>query len=124
VRFTAGLKPRPTKLEEFVGAAQAVPWRETAFSALLTEGHPSEFFLDAPAFGRVRGLGEPVGERKDALLFGLFRLEASLDQVHENSIGAGLASLGDGMDVFGNSGGKGNALADGFSGFGIELILH
>ena len=85
----------------------------TGFSASLTESHACQFLLDALALAVIAGFGEPVGEGEEPLFLAFLRLKPGLDQVHKNTIGAGLARFGDGAHMFGDPRRKRDALADG-----------
>jgi hypothetical protein len=62
-----------------------------------------EFFLQALAFGRVFGFGKLVGELEEAVMLGLFGLEAGFDQVDEDATRSGMTGFGQGADSFGNT---------------------
>ena len=91
---------------------------------LLGEGHAGELFLEAPAFGGVGGLGEPVGEFEEALVLSFFGLQAGFDQIDEDATGAGFFVFGEGEDAFGNAGRERDALAYGIVNGSHAPILH
>ena len=60
---------------------------------LFPERHASQRFLDAFSFDRVRGCAELVRYLEEFVLFGLFRLDSSFDQFHQDAVCAGLLAL-------------------------------
>ena len=62
-------------------------------SALLPEDGLREFLPEPIRLVRIGRLLEPTRESKEALPFRLSCLEASLDEVHEDSVGAQLSRL-------------------------------
>jgi len=65
-----------------------------------------------------------ISEREKPPSFGFFRLEAGFDQIHKNSIGAGLPRLGDGMHVFCDARWEGYTLTNWFFQSSHAVILH
>src|SRR3989442_455594 len=74
--------------------AASVEDRSTGSSALLTERHPREFFLQALPLGGIPRLSKSIHERKETILLGFSRLQTDLDQIYEYTIRACLAALG------------------------------
>ena len=62
-------------------------------SALLPEDDVRQFLPEPIRLLRIGRLLEPTRESQEALSFGLSRLEASLDEVHEDAVGAQLSRL-------------------------------
>jgi hypothetical protein len=91
--------------------------RSTGFSALFTEGHSGELFLELLALGKICGFREAVGKCEELLFLRFFGLNTSLYQINEHAIGTGLARLGDGAHVFRDTSWNRDALADGLLGF-------
>ena len=85
----------------------------TGSSALITESHPSKFFLEPLLFGDVRRLYQPVGKIEELFLFLLARLEAALDQFHHYPVGARTFALCQGLNTSCNVRWQADALADG-----------
>ena len=62
-------------------------------SALLSEDDVRQFLPEPIRLLGIGGLLEPTRESQEALSFRLFCLEASLDQVDEDAVGAQLSRL-------------------------------
>ena len=62
-----------------------------------------EFFLQALAFGGIFRLGELIRQLEEAIVLGLFGLEAGFDQIDQDATRSGMASFGQGADSLGNA---------------------
>jgi len=106
-------------------ATSGVPIAGIGSLASLTKGHSRQLLLQPFPFLRIRTLRELIGERKEPLFLRFFGLQARLNQIHQDAIGAGLLSLRQGAHAPGNSRGNRNALPDGILGLShIPIILH
>jgi len=88
------------------------------------EGEAGELFLDAAALGGVGGFREAVGKREEGFLFGLFGAKTGLDEVDQDTVGAGLAFFGHIAHAPGDGGRQRHALTDGFFLSFHEASIH
>ena len=65
---------------------------------LLAAGDAGEFFLETLAFGGIFGFGELIGDFEEALVLGLFGLQAGFDQIDENAACGCVARFGEGAN--------------------------
>ena len=79
---------------------------------LLTERHASQIRLDTLMFLRIAGMREAVGQVEETLPFLLSSLEASLDEIDNDTIGARVARLHERSHASGDTGGEADALTD------------
>src|SRR5436309_1625518 len=70
-----------------------VPRQTVTSSALITERHSHQFFLEALLFGGRFGAREPFRKLEELLLLAFARLESGLDQIHNHTICARVFTL-------------------------------
>src|SRR3990172_12972061 len=61
--------------------------------ASLTKGHACQLLLQSPPLLRVGRFSEFARQRKETLFLGLLGLQTTLNQLHQDTIGACLLSL-------------------------------
>jgi hypothetical protein len=79
---------------------------------LFAAGDAGEFFLEALAFDRIGGFGELVGEFEEAVVLGLFGLQAGFDEIDQDAARGGMAGFGQGANPLGDARRQRHALAD------------
>jgi hypothetical protein len=87
---------------------------------LFAAGDAGDFFLEALAFGGVFGFGELVGEFEEAVVLGLFCLQAGLDEVDEDAAGGGVTGFGQCADALGDARWERDTLTDGLLRRGVS----
>src|SRR5204862_6649422 len=94
------------------------------FSALLTEGQASQFFLDSLPVCRISRRSKVINETEEMPLLLLLGRQTSLHEVGNNAARGDVASLSDPFDLFGHRSRQRNALPQGFIQCRHELMLH
>ena len=84
----------------------------TGFWASVSESHARKLLFNPLPLGGIIRFRESISEGEKPLLFAFFGLDAGLDQIHKDAIGAGLPCLGDGMHVLRDANWKRYALTD------------
>lgn len=84
----------------------------SGLSALLTEGHASQFFLKTLLIPRVARTRETFGHLEEAFLFPLSGLKAGLDQLDDDPVDTRPIRFCQRLDPTGDSSGKAYALAN------------
>lgn len=96
----------------------------TEFWASVSESHVRKLFFDPfPLHGIIR-FRNSISQCEKPPLFGFFGLDAGLDQINHNTIGAGLPGFGDSMHVFCNAMWKRYALTNRSFQPSHGLMLH
>lgn len=96
----------------------------TEFGASVSESHARKLFFDPLPLNGIIRFCNSISKCEKPPLFGFFGLDASLDQINHNTIGAGLPGLGDSMHVFCNAMWKRYALTNRSFQSSHGLILH